>query len=456
MKRVLLLVCLLFILPTTANASTDKFGFIFPKLKPFTTPTNQQLADLAQSQLDPGDVANNNGTFPDETGAGFTYFGQFIDHDLTLDTLPQPDSPVDPRTLTNGRTLRFDLDSVYGGGPSVSPQLYDGDKFKVQDPNENGVPDLPRNPDGSAILIEHRNDENEIISQIHTAMLLAHNRLIDEGNSFREAQRILQQNYQWAIVHDFLPHIIGQKLTDNILDKGTKFYNGNNTPVEFSVAAYRFGHSQVRASYFINDDHVNKVVDVFNFDPTVDTLTGGRPLPGNHQIQWNYFFPELQDPEDTVDAGNANIGRKIDTLISASLFQLPIPGAEASGSNVLAFRNMLRAKFYGMASGQSVARRMGINPISPSKLNLGPGFETGTPLWYYILAESSIKKDGHILGPVGGRIVGEVFLKTLENDPRSYLNDPDFQPDPEIAGDDGLLTLSDLITFAGVANLSED
>jgi len=442
---------------------------MFPSLPGFTAPTNQQLADLAQTQRDPGLDSENNGSFPNETGSGFTYFGQFIDHDLTLDTSPQPSAPVDPSTLTNGRTFRFDLDSVYGGGPAASPQLYEADGVHFKLPAATSLPeltdsfqDLPRNPDGSAILIEGRNDENQIIGQIHAAFLRAHNRLIDEGHSFTEAQRILQWHYQWAVVHDFLPHIVGQNVVDSILSSNgtvrTRFYNPSSasdpmTPVEFSVAAYRFGHSQVRAAYFLND-FLGVKVPVFSLDPSVDQLSGGHPL-GNHGIEWKYFFPELQDPADEEDVANANISRKIDTLISAPLFELPIPGAEASGSNVLAFRNLMRAKFYGLPSGQVVAARMGIRPIPAPSFNLGPGFQTGTPLWYYILAESQRVNGGRVLGPVGARIVAEVFLKLLALDPNSYLN-RSFTPSESMAGDDGEMSLSDLLVFAGVTSRPEE
>ena len=128
---------------TSPQESKSSFGRMFPRLAGFTDPTPQQIADLAQSQLD-GDPQNDNPRVP----AGFTYFGQILDHDLTLDTSGQPFQRVDPTGLLNGRTFRFDLDDVYGGGPGISPQLYedDGLHFKVQADNGNGVRDLPAIP----------------------------------------------------------------------------------------------------------------------------------------------------------------------------------------------------------------------------------------------------------------------------------------------------------------------
>ncbi len=457
-------------LAAPASAQTGNFGRLFPDSPGFVDPTNQQLADLAQTQLDPNaDSGNNVGVT-----SGFTYFGQFIDHDLTLDTSPSPTEPVDPTTLPNGRTFRFDLDSVYAGGPSVSPQLYDGNRFIVQEPNENGVRDLPRNPNGSAVLVEARNDENQILAQIHVAMLKAHNRLIDMGLSFADAQRVLRHHYQYAVLNDWLPHItsqttasllaqllslnvstllspglVGQLLRAGLpLELRRMLADPSMTPIEFSVAAFRFGHTQVRRAYRLNEINGFPNFQVFSLTDPLASLMGGRPIAADRQIDWRMFFDDLgPDPS----GGLRNVSRKVDPLISSSLFQLPIPGAAASGSNVLAFRNMVRGKMYFLPSGQEVARRLGVQAITPAQLNLGPGFERGTPLWYYILAEAQSREFGQRLGPVGSRIVTSTFFSVLANDPGSYLRSTvAFQPSPAIAGPDGRMTVSDLFTFAGV------
>jgi hypothetical protein len=207
--------------PNDVDRSSDKgikptdrqssFGFILPDLpsSPSNSARPQDIANLAQGMLDPNADSENNQD-PEMTSV-YTYWGQFLDHDLTLDTSPSPTAPVDPTTLKNGRTFKFDLDSVYGGGPSVSPQLFesDGKHFKVQNPNPNGVIDLPRNPDGSAILVEGRNDENEIISQIHVGFLLTHNKFIDQGDSFAEAQRKTIQFIRPLPSREVLPHFTG-------------------------------------------------------------------------------------------------------------------------------------------------------------------------------------------------------------------------------------------------------
>jgi hypothetical protein len=441
--------------PAGDGSAQSRMGYMFPWLRGFTSPSNQQLADLAQGQLDPDERSpDRDTTIP----SGYVYLGQFIDHDLTLDTAPSPAAPLDPRTLFNGRTFRFDLDSVYGGGPNRSPQLYAADRrhFLVQNPSATGVRDLPRNMGGSAILVESRNDENEIISQLHTAILMFHNRLADTM-SFEQAQRQTILHYQWVVLHDFLPRIVGPAVVDGMLKQTMRrFYHPGNdlahpmTPVEWSVAAYRFGHSMVRFDYKLNDETEDQPNDkVTVFDATgADDLHGGRPLPANRQILYGYFFRELTD---TDDIPLINYARHIDPLISAPLFQLPIPGAEASGSNVLAYRNLIRGKFYGLPSGQAVAAAMGIAPIPARQFgSLGAAFAHETPLWYYILAESARATGGQTLGPVGGRIVADVFVRLLEIDRGSILNTR-FVPVPPIATAAGQLTMSDLLLYAGAS-----
>jgi hypothetical protein len=429
----------------------SSFGRMFDELKPLNQQTNQDLADLAQDMLEEQAIAN-----PKGTTAGITFFGQFIDHDLTLDTAPQPDSSIDPTTLQNNRTFAFDLDSVYGGGPKVSPQLYDGDKFKIGVATDGVSPDLPRNPDGSAILFEPRNDENLIIAQIHLSFLRLHNELIDQGMTFDQAQRTVINAYRYVVINDYLPQIVGQYAMDTAMAQPLKkgFYNPGSrktpmTPIEFSVAAFRFGHSQVRNAYNIND--TSGGVPVFSMTPGTLDLRGGRQLPAIEDpenglkslvIDFDNFFSEI--PREEGD-DPALIGRAIDTNISLSLFQLPIPGAEATGDNVLAFRNLLRAKFYDMPSGEEVATAMGLPIIGE------PVFPEGTPLWFYILREAEMTCNGQPckpgetggaeLGPVGGAIVAETFVDVMR------MSGPVTKPRlPDISGDD--FRIGDLLMAA--------
>ncbi|HET8960992.1 hypothetical protein, partial [Nocardioides sp.] len=178
----------------------SSFGRMFPGQDPFR-PSDDSLTKLVQTQRDKGQTQLDNQGVP----AGFTYLGQFIDHDLTRNPQPLPAGPFDPTTLKNLRTAAFDLDSVYGQGPTgdqASKALYEADNkhFRVTEEEDqvNGVPDLVRNENGGALLIEPRNDENLIIAQIHLAVQKFHNRLIDEGANFNTARRLTQWHYQWV------------------------------------------------------------------------------------------------------------------------------------------------------------------------------------------------------------------------------------------------------------------
>ena len=428
----------------------SSFGRMFGDLEPLNQQTTEQLKAIAcgacavggtgQGMQEVGAIAN-----PKGTTAGNTFFGQFIDHDLTLDTSPQPNATVDPTTLVNGRTFAFDLDSVYGGGPTKSPQLYDGDKFKIGVATDGVTPDLPRTATGQAILIEPRNDENLIIAQIHLSFLRLHNELIDQGMSFDEAHDTVVEAYRYVVLNDYLPQIVGEDAVKKALktpvNKGF-FQPGKDTPftpVEFAVAAFRFGHSQVRNAYNIND--TSNGIAVFSMTPGVQDLRGGRVLPAiedpdnglkSFVIDFDNFFSELPQ-----DGGPLLIGRAIDTKISASLFQLPIPGAEGGGDNVLGFRNLLRAKFYDMPSGEDVAVAMGFTPLA------NPTFAEGTPLWFYILREAEETTGGAELGPVGGGIVAEVFVDLLRDSGKHQRTPPRL---PDVSGGD--FRIGDLLVAA--------
>jgi hypothetical protein len=447
-----------------AAVSADQqssFGRMFPGLEGFT-PSDQSLTNLVQTQRDKGLTRHDNQGVP----AGFTYLGQFIDHDLTRNLDPMPTKQLDPTTLKNFRTAAFDLDSVYGKGrtdPSSS-HLYERDgSFKLQEENANGIPDLARTAGGGAILIEPRNDENVIIAQLHLAVQKFHNRLIEEGKSFNEARRLTQWHYQWVVVHDYLPHVVGQENVDRFLD-GTKvtneFYEPGDpaapmTPTEFSTAIFRYGHSQVRDSYEVNDLSEDAPIKVFDLSGGQD-LRGGQHLTETLHIDWSEFF-EI----DGAQEFEGNVSRKLDTKISESLFNLPLgaPGLPSTGTNILAQLTLIRSSRYDIPSGQDVARAMGLPVLSNKQLGLSqtayPEFKGEAPLWYYMLAESELKENGAQLGDLGGRVIAEVFLTQMAIDPNSYLNARrGFTPSVEHTGPE--FTMGDFLSFAGVVEDEEE
>jgi hypothetical protein len=409
--------------------------------------------------------------------AGMTFLGQFLDHDITFDPTSSLERQADPEAIRNFRNPLFELDSMYGSGPGASPYLYDqsaggeGIKFLVieipgaAEHSAGGFTrfDLPRNSQKTALLGDPRNDENLIVSQLHMSMLRFHNAVVahvkgdlgltNPGEVFAEAQRLVRWHYQW-IIHGFLEKTVGKPVVDDILENGRKFYKWRNQPfipVEFSVGAYRFGHSQVRPSYRSNfgptPADINSQVFKLIFDdslpdsPDPNDLRGGKRAPTRF-IDWQTFFD--------FDDGNARPNKMIDTRLSSVLFDLPgfAPGEVQS----LAQRNLLRHLTFGLPSGQSVAKAMKLPVLDAIHLNdLQPlGLHDRTPLWFYVLREADVEEDGKQLGPVGGRIVAEVFIGLLQGDALSYLKqDPSWTPTLPSATPD-TFAMPDLLEFAGV------
>jgi hypothetical protein len=456
----------------------DRFGRMFPTLPAFAAHTKKMEGALmelgkkgglmdAKDNLAAGPIAliadpslSANNPNNDTHTAGFTFMGQFIDHDLTLETTSELAVQQQPERTINYRTPYFDLDSVYGKGPSGSPQLYDpADPLKLKVESGGIFEDVPRDAYGRALLGDARNDENIILSGMHAAFLLFHNRAVDdlrsegtaEANVFSAARRLTTWHYQWMVVHEFLPHFIGQALSDNIVGAGPRFLGPDQQgiPVEFQTAAYRFGHSMVRPSYRLNlagdngQPFFGLIFDPAQFGlPDGDDLTGGSRAPRRF-VGWQTFF-------DFGD-GQSRPNKKIDTHVSTPLFNLPpisIPG----GPSVLVQRTLLRHLTWNIPSGQQVARAMGVPILSASDLQELAQFDNSllaaTPLFYYVLKEAELVTAGECLGPVGGRIVGEVFVNNLRNDPNSYLNvDPNWVPS---AGGGSSFGMTHFLTYAGV------
>jgi Animal haem peroxidase len=499
---------------------SDRFGRLFPDLPPFfkgIDPRSTRLRDallkigMRGGILDAKDVLGNNdeaaaialivnaGGNPDNVAphtAGTTFMGQFLDHDCTFDQTSRLGIVTEPTESPNTRDPRYDLDSVYGDGPLANPELYQpvprgsrGRPTKLRIESGGLFEDVPRDSSGTAIIADPRNDENMMISGLQAAVILFHNhavdvlkdedRGLDSEELFEKARRLTTWHYQWMIVHEFLPLFIGQKLVDDIFNNGRKFFRPDKPfiPVEFQGATYRFGHSMVRPSYRANlagdNDPASPgglaffgMIFVPDTDPRVHTsdpidLRGGARARRRF-IGWQTFFdfgPTFTDPGSTNPAIRRN--KKIDSLISSPLFELPvgtIAGAPPNEAIIsLPQRNLLRHITWSLPSGQDIARFIRVPQLSTADTGLssfGLGLDEDTPLWYYALKEAELMTGGISLGPVGGRIVGEVFAGLLKLDQDSYLNARD-RWKPTLPQRNGSVTgdfkMIDFLTFAGVA-----
>jgi hypothetical protein len=492
---------------TARPADVQDFDFLFPQLQhnpdnllPEGRATRDNLVRLGQTMRDtnPGDPAGDS-----DIPAAYTYFGQFVDHDVTLEaTSATPAKLVDPNlaplaldeiqaNIRNLRTATLDLDSVYG-----MPAPRDGQKMKIgtvttlNRPNKpfkrpegkDDFNDLPREGrstdfthDRAALTGDPRNDENTIISQLHVAFLRAHNVLVDQGKSFKEARRILRQHYQHIVLHDFLMRIADPQIAGAILHDGAQFYDALNDPfylpLEYSAAAYRFGHSMVRSAYNFNLNF-NFSREPGTFPATLDLLftfsaLSGQlgdfdTLPENWIVEW----PNL------VDVGTRfSRARLIDTKLVEPLFHLrkedgtELPDEQAR----LAVRNLLRGYLLRLPTGQAVARTIqdqlsGVQEIpvlsaaqiesaaasaEQAQVLRDSGFLERTPLFFYILAEAAALAGGRHLGPVGSTIVTEVLLGLASRSEDSIIQTPGWQPTLPSA-QPGTFTLPDLLAFAGV------
>lgn len=481
--------------PFVTSPCADKFGYLSPaavrnatKL-PFNPGVEALLGELGALMGDPTrepGPQSNNPADPAVSSipAGFTYFGQFVDHDITFDVSSSLDSPQDANTINNMRSPALDLDSVYGRGPGLDPFLYvfpssgppTAIKFQTGTnldsgtggPSSNGTPggmlkqtrfDVPRVAvSNTAVIGDPRNDENLVIVQFQHAMLRFHNAVVDiliainfASDIFAEAKRIVTHHYQWAVVHDFLGRICGapavtKAMTDVIAAPGSPF----RMPVEFAVAAYRFGHSMIRDIYWVNFNFPFATLgQVFEFNRNPHL-----PVRSNWVVDFNAFF------DTGVSVPIHNKARRIDSFLANGLESLP---GFAGLMAILATRNLRRGLAFGLPSGQGMANAFGITPMTTAQLTQGMLADElavlnkqgglllkKTPLWYYVLREAAVLGGGNQLGPVGGRIVAETFVRMLKRDASSYLNVAGgFTPFlPSVTPAD--FTVADLIVFSGV------
>jgi len=473
-----------------------RFGRMFRSLPPANYGKTDEESRAALMTL--GDAmtsgfdAPKDGNDAEESGipALYTYLGQFIDHDITFDPMSTLIQHSDPNALTDFRTPAFDLDNVYGRGPGDQPYLYDnGPKFLLGDALNNGAPDLPRNnaKPRRALIGDPRNDENSIVSQLQALFLRFHNRTVDDHQDldFPALQKMVRFHYQWIVLNDFLPRVVHSNVLNDLKTNGKydrgklKLFHWKNEPflpVEFSVAAYRLGHSMIRPGYRLNDD-ATTLLPIFPIPPNTikdipagipDGLTGFQEMAKNRGIDWGRFIDidtrsyGTDDPNDAATKKRLQFAYRIDTSLVTPLSVLPAIVASDKPPS-LPQRNLIRSFELCLPSGQAVAHAMGVAVLPDDKITIGkavdsPGdgdvlgtiaslkqlapFKGKCPLWTYILAEAfqnQEKVDIPVtekksittpkLGPVGGRIVAEVFLGLMFGDNDSLLNlEPNWQP----------------------------
>ena len=394
--------------------------------------------------------------------AGYTYFGQFVAHDITFNPVSDLTQHRDPESIVNFRSPRLDLDSLYGRGPKDSAYFYDRSEGAVTGRLSigwgmgYGEEDLPRSDGEPAVALigDPRNDENTMISQIHLAFIKLHNRFLDYYKDFATAQRLTCWHYQWVVLKDYLYRVCEDEVLKEIWSnpkEGPKlrwfeWKQSPFIPLEFSGAALRFGHSMVRDGYRLNFTHHNPV-PVFS-QGSLGNLRGFRRLPPNWTVQWDHFLQF----DDNGARETPQLSRPIDLVLSKSLMDLPREVLTANDrekveTNLLKL-NIQRGFQLSLPSGQAVARALRAKKV------LKPLHGDEDPLWVYVLREAMARHGGTQLGEVGSTIVAETIIGLIAGDPLSYLNvDPNWTPDLPPKQD---LKLRDLIREAGMPIVEAD
>jgi len=511
-------------IPSSTSYEKGKFGRIFPWLPPCQEDTPQSRIDMFQIAQLMFEVKGEASEMP----VGYTYLGQFLIHDISFDPTSINERSVDPEFLWNFRTPAIDLDSVYGGGPGLNSYLYTTDgkhalfwlpepKRYEKDPTFYDLPRISPPTNYTALIADPRNDENVIISQLHAAFLLFHNntikRLGKEGKYdcqpdllFRSAQQFVKWCFQWVVLNDYLPRIIDisgwdeannqnynepnivppymkakiflKDIAKNIIKR--KYFDWRNEPfipLEFSAAAFRFGHSQVLSQYQFNKD---PSMGDNPSDSKKDLFSSTKESP--FRVDMELFFSSVGDKNKTIgpylsnnlrrlpthpnrmgnlsnglsellkeistikakldkkldeDVAKKNIGSILDNILdglnlsdgSPEIRRFLLDASMKINERNLAEMNLIRGLKLRLPSGQCVAKAMGLKTVTVKTDGFPDHLRNNTPLWYYILYESKVINDGHKLGPVGSRIVAEVIIGLLQGDKTSFLNqDPNWVP----------------------------
>jgi hypothetical protein len=475
--------------------------FTFKKMlkivEPFGSPKDEHLDDLAKHMVKPTRTESK------KIPAGYTYFGQFVDHDISLDSKSRiyPWQPVDLSDIVNKRVPAFDLETVYGidiepdeKNPVVRKHLREAGtpflklgktSFRLDTKVKRSFDhDLPRHLQSTeAILVDGRNDENLLVAQTHVAFIKFHNAIaLNLSGSvdarFEEARRKTIRYYQHIVRFDFLPKIIKKTVLDDIIANGCPHYdpknNGMFVPVEYSVAAYRMGHSMVRSRYNINSLHAGthlNMLTVFTGSRSGSgspSMMGLESLPSDWIIDWNLFY-NIDDSKNRF-SNTFNFAFKINTQISRALGNIGM--FSDFRKNSIPALDLYRGRLFELPPGQLVAKTLTGQadrlPSAEIKKLLPQGvrdiFDVDTPLWFYILAEAEIEANSNggsgaeteidPMGEVGSRLVGETFIALLRESEASILREPLTSVEKAFVGveNDGYFGMPEMLKFIEKVN----
>ena len=419
------------------------YTFNYPNgLPPANRPSDTDIDFLVAA------ISSINISKPRTFAAGFTYFGQFIDHDLTFmrQTALDPESQaLDPTKLLAGRKPALDLDSIYGGGITDSIALFDksNGKFILGDTKFGSGKDFFRSFERrskTALIADERNDENLLVAQMQVLFMRYHNKLVDYyfGQGFTNPKRLFKLaqreaicTYQWIALRNFASQLLPLEIYDSVILRGNgRIFQPNvadpKMSIEFVGAAFRL-HSLVLPSYIINQKGGNattnkSIQDLFRARGKGDVSL--FPLPEDFEIDWRFFFRFSNYPNM---GRSLNRARLIQPSVNSEMNSVPVPG---SCPISMLRRNIDRGYELGLPSGQSVyaflhrhfANQLPNITVTQPDLSelvrlLAPENPTrsATPLWVYIMMEALTLASGTKLGLMGGWIVADTLMAAFES-----------------------------------------
>jgi len=407
--------------------------------------------------------------------AGYTYFGQFVAHDVTKDVSSiEEASTRPPEELENLQTPRLDLDVSYGGGPSRCPELYESDGMRLKVGGSSPAAkafDICVGKRGERVLADDRGAENLILRQMTSVFARLHNLAVKQFEQnwpneviiFERARQHMQRQFQYLVVHDYLRNVLEPSIYRKVfaVKKPRMRWNSFSIPIEFSAAAMRFGHAMVRPNYLFAFGQEMQLQNIFGRNGDLGYLNDQL------KIEWGFFF-------QGAGPVSALTSRPIDTRLASGFHQLPqdligAPNAvcphmrEGGNFSQLPVRTLLRGAALRLACGQTAAAAFGepvlteeeivSNPYNEvtnqGRILLQANLTVETPLWYYILKESEILQNGNTLGPTGSHLIAETIYAALLSDPGSYLNQSDKSPPVwKELGDERIYSLGELFRLA--------
>jgi hypothetical protein len=436
----------------------------------------------------------------------YTYFGQFVNHDISapvgdvvtlaedpegvgvigtdlppgLDRSERAEPEVILDNFVNEQSNPLALDSLYGDGPnSADPgirALYAADRkrFKLgvtrtedaqafikkgKNParviHKIGAPDILRR-NGKPLIADHRNDENLIVSQLHLALLLLHNKAVtvleatgaDPADCFAKARQLVTLHYHWLILNDYLPNLLSPLALQTPLDqRPQKLPAARTVPLEFTTAAFRFGHSMVGSFYDFNANFGRggrverdgaSLAELFTFTTHRNMGKPDEPtqqLPDHWVIDWERM---TRPPRSTPGPGGAE---RIDLTFAPDMLNAMGTSEVALHGSIL-FRNLMRGFQRRIAFGQELAEACGLNPMTADQLRAAlpdvnpakPGAKSlrataeemgmleQMPAWLYFLCEARHFEQGERLGPTASHIIADTMVGLMRFMPTSVLN----------------------------------